>query len=170
MKPDTGKAHWLSNNTGINFTVNLAATEVVLNCPAPVDLLPGPAGSFPFFQARENIYLESIKLVHPYQFGQGTLRPELARVQLFWYDALANFNAIDELDYGSTILIPDPNVETELGIFIKYPFLAAERWGLRVMSMDFHRVSMFNVPAALAGVTLDSHFMVKVRHTLPLIA
>jgi len=161
-----------------NFTVNLAAVDVLLNVvPAmqPPFLRPSVKTS-PYFQPADGIRLLSCGLWLPYHFAISVVP---VKVMLFWRYAIGIEVPLLGNFLDSTLWVPMESYEYAIDKYAPFPMVpATTKAGLVAYLMDPNlgaaddrlRISMQGVPAPLDGTTQSIRFWVKVMHNLPLVA
>ena len=163
-----GQIHYIGNFAGITFTVDKAfpAVDLILDLVTPPFL--SLDGSLDYFTHGENVYIESFILVYPYQFGQGNLESGPIQIELGWEDANANSGVITEIGTDGKLMIPDVNAEYNTGVMVYQPATATAKWKIGITGLR-GSVNMINTPDSLDDTELKASFMLKVRHTLPMI-
>lgn len=143
----------------------IAGTSVAINTVGgAADLLkpcaPGLAQSQ--FLYGDNVLIESITLVTPYQFGRG--EKDIC-IELEVEDMLGGRASINELVNG--IVVPTIGCEIPLNLFLDNPsgsLNVGEEWFFVVQSIAGD-VSLLNVPDDLAGQDLPIWPVLKVAST-----
>lgn len=168
---EIGLVHYISTVGGITFTVNLAAANVAVSMVGNPILCAENSGANRFFVRGDNVNIEAVAVVFPYQFGFGTLVANLPTVQFVAVDPTgAILESLPMLGWGGHCVIPEINQEVPLSAFINQPSMIADKWALRVQNLFQFNVNMFNVPGALDTTVQAVKVMLKVRHTFQMIA
>lgn len=167
MPSEIGVQHWIGNfGATFVFTVNVAVAEVaitIVGTPALVE-----TAALIYFDANDNCFIEQIQLVLPYQFTGADMPPP--SVSLEWFDKIPANGPILEFGNAGRLNIPEWNQPIDVQNFIPYPAGAIGDWGIRISAVTGCWANMFNTPAALDTTIQQARVMLRVRHTLQMVA
>ena len=165
---DEGIIQYITNYSGVTFTVNVGAVDVPLLLAGTPDLAQNT--SIKHFPEGSGCLIESIQIIFPYQFGLGSNSSPL-EFQLGWSDSTGtNTGNLTEFGNAGKILIPQTNQEYTLFNYLNYPSAAADKWKIQIIGVTGGRVNMFNTPAILDTTSQAIRLSLKVRTALAMIA
>lgn len=165
MASEKGLVHYIRNETGITVTVNNTVNEVglILTGTPPIVQTVGN----PYFAPNDNVLIESISFVMPYQFGQGSLGNPM-QCELYWNEFGGGDGVISEFGANGRLFVPDVNIEYPVGAFFEWPVGATGKINFEIRGL-LGNVNMINAPASLHLAVLDAAVYLKVRHSLIMI-
>lgn len=166
--PDQGITNYIATFDQLTFTVDTGATDVPIVWGGAAEFHSADATPDPFFEAGDNIFIENVEIIFPYQFGQGVLSTKLS-LSVEWYSDGGLNGPITNLGDNGRLNVPDPNCLFPVNTPVYYPSPDETKWGLRVNDMDGN-VSMINAPAVLNSEVLLVIAILKVRSTYEMIA
>lgn len=112
------------------------------------------------FAGGDNIKIKAMRLMLPYQFGQGDFT-QINTLTILFND----LTTIPEFGDASAIAMPTVCDLLHLDLFIQ---AKAVNYGL-VLGGITQNISMLNVPTSLVGQTLEMDIWMQVEHTLPMV-
>lgn len=146
-----------------NFTVDTSQKKVNLTALVSNEAFQN-AGAFNAFVDGDNVFLDSMRIKPPYQFGH-------ADGEVFcsfeWFQNSLDFE-VPELGFFGNVYFPKPDIALCPGIQLAAPFPGAGNFRLELNQLEM-AVSMMNVPSALNGEVLNFRVQCVVKHTLPMV-
>lgn len=166
MASEKGIVEYIKNTADFEFTVNTAADDVGSVLTGTPLIIKSVAQSY--FDAKDNVLIETVVVMLPYQFGIGDITP---LIELEWTDPTVPADgAITQFGSAGQLLIPDAAVEYQVRAWVEFPGGANAKFAIRLGSNTGVNVSMVNAPAGFHTNVYKIPIFLKVRHTLPMIA
>ena len=167
MLPDQGKVFYLRTRLDPDFTVDVDVAYVSWNAiAAPIEFVD--AATLDEVYAGDNVFIESLEVTYPYQFGQGPVGDvdNLMSIwlEIGWQSTGVQANTVNELGFDGQVWIPNPNIEYPIQVPVRYPCTDGLNWGF-FLNDGGGTVSMINAPAILDEEDLHIAVFMKVRST-----